>query len=683
MTTATAPPQSAPPVLTRGRINVIFVTIILGMLMAALDQTIVATALPTIVADLGDPGQMAWLVTAYLLAETISTAVVGKFGDMFGRKVVFQISAVVFILGSALSGLAWDMTILIVGRAIQGVGAGGLMVTAMALIADVIPLRERGKYQGAMGAVFGVTTVIGPTVGGLFTDHLSWHWCFYINVPIAIVMIAMAAKTIPVIKNAEKPVIDYLGLLLVAGGASALILGLEWGGDEYEWGSPVIFGLFASAVVMLTAFVFVERRAVAPILPMHLFRNPVFTVSSILSFIVGFAMLGAMTYLPTYLQYVDGVTATASGIRTLPMVVGLLTTSMLSGIVVSRTGRYKFFPVAGTAVMAVGLYLMSTMGADATVWQESLYMLVLGLGIGLAMQVLTIAVQNTVPYHEMGAATSGVTFFRTLGSAFGTAIFGTLFTNKLNPSLAEAYAQSPGIDPAMVASPAALHSLPDEQIVHIVNAYADTIDYVFFWVVPVALVGFVVAWFLKEVPLRDSARAGATDMGEGFAAPDTRDDNQHLARAVSNVISKDRDAIAEQILADSGSRLDRGQAWLLAQVHIRSRWQGGARLSEIGAAHHLPPQVLAPAFAVVAADGYVRMNGDELALTTMGRGEMDLLVNSWQDWIHRRLAGWNSVDRQEQARFTVATRNLAVRLLNEDEERFSTAETSPPTAAPQ
>ncbi|MEV0644220.1 MDR family MFS transporter [Phytomonospora sp. NPDC050363] len=665
--------QQAPPALTRGRINVIFVTIILGMLMAALDQTIVATALPTIVADLGDPGQMAWLVTAYLLAETISTAVVGKFGDMFGRKVVFQISAVVFIAGSALSGLAWDMTILIIGRAIQGVGAGGLMVTAMALIADVIPLRERGKYQGAMGAVFGVTTVIGPTVGGLFTDHLSWHWCFYINVPIAVIMIAMAAKTIPVVKSAEKPVIDYLGLLLVAGGSSSLILGLEWGGDEYEWGSPVIFGLFATAVVLLTAFVFVERRAVAPILPMHLFHNPVFTVSSILSFIVGFAMLGAMTYLPTYLQYVDGVTATASGIRTLPMVIGLLVTSILSGIIVSRTGRYKIFPIVGTAVMALGLYLMSTMGADATVWQQSLYMLVLGLGIGLAMQVLTIAVQNTVPYHEMGAATSGVTFFRTLGSAFGTAIFGTLFTNKLNPRLAEAYAQSPGIDPATVASPAALHALPDEQITLIVDAYADAIDYVFFWVVPVAVVGFIVAWFLKEVPLRDSARAGVTDMGEGFAAPDTRDENRHLERAVSQMIADDRGVIAEEILADSGSELGKGQAWLLAQVHIRSRWQGGARLSEIAAAHHVPPQVLRPAFAVTAAEGYVRVDGDHLALTTAGRDEMDLLVDAWQRWIHTRLSDWNSVDRQEQARFTEATRVLAVKLLNEDEDRFATS----------
>ncbi|WP_280396820.1 MDR family MFS transporter [Nocardia carnea] len=527
------------PTLDRRRRNIVFVTIVLGMLMAALDQTIVATTLPTIVADLGSAGHMAWLVTAYMLAEAVSTVLAGKFGDLFGRKLVFQISAVVFILGSVLAGVAQDMLTLIIARGIQGVGAGGLMVTAMALIADVIPLRQRGKYQGAMGAVFGVTTVLGPTLGGLFTDHASWRWCFYINVPVAVVMIVLAARTIPTVRPAVRPVIDYLGIALVALGVAGVILGLEWGGSEYAWGSPVIIGLFAGSVVLLAAFVLVENRAPEPMLPMDLFRNRVFTVCSILSFIVGFAMLGAMTYLPTYLQYVDGVSATESGLRTLPMVFGLLVTSIVSGNIVSTTGRYKPFPIAGAAVMALGLYLMSTMGRHTGIWLESLYMLVLGFGIGLSMQVLTIVVQNTVPYAQLGTATSGVTFFRTVGSAFGTAVFGTLYTGKLDPALAAALAES-GVAPEVAQSPAALRALPEATAAPIIEAYTTAIDTVFRWVVPVALAGFVVAWFLREVPLRDSTRARAAELGEGFSMPDTADRAAQLEHAVAQVLRRDQ-----------------------------------------------------------------------------------------------------------------------------------------------
>ncbi|WP_371477842.1 DHA2 family efflux MFS transporter permease subunit [Kitasatospora sp. NBC_00315] len=665
--TEAAPP--APAALSRRQTNVVFLTIVLGMLMAALDQTIVSTALPTIVADLGGGGHMAWVVTAYLLAETVATVLVGKFGDLFGRKIVFQLSAVVFIAGSVVSGAANGMTVLIIGRAVQGVGGGGLMVTAMALIADVIPLRERGKYQGALGAVFGVTTVVGPTLGGLFTDHASWRWCFYVNIPIAAVMIVMAARSIPSVRATVRPVIDYLGIVLVALGACGLVLGLEWGGNEYAWNSAVIIGLFVGSIVLLTAFVLVELRAPEPMLPMHLFRNSVFTVCSILSFIVGFAMLGAMTYLPTYLQFVDGVSATGSGVRTLPMVVGLLGTSMVSGIVVSRTGRYRIFPILGTAVMAVGLYLMSTMDRSTGTWLESLYMFILGLGIGLAMQVLTIAVQNTVPYHELGTATSGVTFFRTLGSSFGTAVFGTLFNNRLGPNLEQAFAQSPGVPPEAVQSPAGLRALPEAQALPFIDAYADTINYVFQWVVPVALVGFVVAWFLKEVPLRDSARAGASDMGEGFGAPDSADADKQLERALANVLrrTKGRPEVGRRLLADSGSAAAPEQAWMLGQIYWRTRLQGGAVLSAIAAAHHMPEEVLRPAAERTLGAGYAESDGDRLTLTPAGQREVDRLAEAWRRWLDHHLDDWDVTDPTDRARLDRAVESIAARLFEDDQ----------------
>jgi EmrB/QacA subfamily drug resistance transporter len=661
----------APPVLDNRRRNIVFVTIMLGMLLAALDQTIVGTALPTIVADLGGAAHMSWVATAYLLAETVATALAGKFGDLFGRKLVFQASTVVFITGSFLCGTATNMTTLVMWRGLQGIGAGGLMVTAMALIADVIPLRERGRYQGAMGAVFGVSTVVGPLLGGLFTDHLSWRWAFYVNVPIAIIVVIAAARTIPVVKSISRVVVDYVGIGLVAVGASALVLATSWGGSEYAWGSTVIIGLFAGGAVALALFCWAETRATEPMLPMRLFRNPVFTVCSALSFIVGFAMLGAMVFLPSFLQYVDGDSATVAGVRTLPLVLGLLVASIFSGNVISKTGQYRYFPIVGSLVMAVGLYLLSLMGPGTSWWLTSLYMVVLGAGLGLCMQVLTIAVQNTVDYADLGTATSGVTFFRTLGGAFGTAVFGTIYTNALTPDLTSAVAsavQTGAATPQTIAaaaeSPQRLHMLPAAAREPIIEAYADALQTVFMWTIPVAVLGFVVALFLKQVRLRDSARLSSTDIGEGFGSP-TGDSQNVLEAAVARILRATESDTLRRLVADSGTRLDVAGAWTVIQVEVANRRFGEADLEAIALRRRVPPEVLAPVFDRMVSEGYLTSAGRVYTHTEAGHREADLIRRAWATWLEQRVE--HDIGRPPETDLRDAVETIARRLLAEDE----------------
>jgi len=621
----------------RSRQNAVFGAVALGMLLAALDQTIVSTALPTIVGDLGGATHLSWVVTGYLLAETVSTALIGKFGDVFGRKQMFLLSVVVFLVGSFFCGFANSMTWLIGFRMLQGLGAGGLLVTSSALIADVIPLRERGRYQGALGSVFGVVTVIGPLLGGLFVDHLSWRWAFYVNIPIGIIVIAVAVPAIPAVRSALKPVVDYLGIILITLGASGLTLVTSWGGTTYPWLSPTIIWLAAGSVVALVLFVLVERRAAEPVLPIRLFRNPVFAVAGPLSFIVGFAMLGGITFLPTYLQYVQGTSATLSGIRMLPMVLGLLIAAIGSGNAVSRTGRYRVYPIVGSIGMVAGLYLLSMLDEHTGFWLMSLYMFVLGVGVGLSMQVLVIAVQNTVDYSDLGVATSGVTFLRTIGSSFGVAVFGSVYASQLGRKIAAAL--PPGVDPRAAQSPAALHKLPAQLAAPVVHAYAQSLHVVFLAGVPVALAAFVLSLFLKEVPLRGTARAAATDMGEGFAMPESPDADQNLERALANLLRKERRQMHSAVLAVSP--LDEAEAWCVVKVAFGERRHGAASVARIAEEVHVPAKVLQPAFDHAIESGFLRSSRDGLHLTELGEDEFGTLAAAWQNWVTERLADWN------------------------------------------
>lgn len=524
MSTA-SPPASAAPTepayLPTRQLWAVIGALMLGMLLAALDQTIVSTALPTIVGEFGGIDKLPWVATAYLLTSTASTPLYGKVSDMLGRKPVFQFAIITFLLGSVLAGASQSMEMLIATRALQGIGAGGLMALVFAIVGDIVPPRERPKYMAPFVAVWGISSVAGPLLGGLLTEHVSWRWIFYVNLPVGAVTLVVVALVLKASISKQQHRIDYLGATLMVASITSVLLYLSWAGTSYGWFDALSLSVLGAGLLLGAVFIWVETRVAEPILPLSLFKNDVVTVTSVIGFALGLAMFGSTIYIPLYLQIVNGVSPTESGLQMLPLMGGIMIASVGSGRIITRIGRYKIFPVMGTAILSVGLFLLSLLDSSTDYWQSGLSMFVVGFGVGLVMQVLMVAVQNSVDFSMLGVATSMSTFFRSMGGTLGIAILGAVLTSRFTSELeqrvpAEALAQVG--DPAQLENPAVIQTLPEPLHGQVVESLVDGLQSVFLWSVPVAVVGFVFALLLREVPLRGRGPVPPEDEAEGEAA---------------------------------------------------------------------------------------------------------------------------------------------------------------------
>jgi EmrB/QacA subfamily drug resistance transporter len=630
------------PAGTEGpRVRLIFGALLLVLLLASLDQTIVSTALPTIVGDLGGLSHLSWVVTAYLLASTVSGPLYGKLGDLYGRKIVLQVAIVLFLIGSALCGQSQSMTELIAFRALQGLGGGGLLVSTMAAIGDIIPPRDRGRYQGFFGAVFGVATVIGPLLGGFFVDNLTWRWIFYVNLPLGLIALGVIGAAFKPRSEHVHHRIDYLGAAVLTAGLSAIVLFTSLGGTSYSWGSPFMVALIVIGVAMLVLFPFIEHRASEPILPNALFRNRVFVVASAVGFIIGLALFGAITFLPLYLQVVKGHSPTTSGLLITPMMAGLLVTSILSGNLISRFGRYRPFPIAGTAIATVGLFLLSHIGLATTTVTVALDMVVLGLGLGMTMQVLVLATQNSVDYRYLGVATSGSTLFRQIGGSIGVSAFGAIFSNNLSRELASRIPKSVHVPTA--ANPAVVSHLPAAIKGPYISAFSAALQPVFTVAAAVSFVAFLLSWLLREIPLRQTA--AAEGVGETFAAPRHDSSEHELERILSSLMQREeRQRVYETLIDRSGVQVTPPEGWLLNRIGERAPTSAPAMAEEL----HLSPDQLREPLDGLTRHAYV-MTDDEhhLELTPAGSAASEQLIAAGRAELCRLLDGWRPEEDED------------------------------------
>ncbi|WP_378143636.1 MDR family MFS transporter [Cnuibacter sp. UC19_7] len=531
--TATAP---APLLLTKRRIWIIFSALIAGMLLSSLDQTIVSTAMPTIVGQLGGVENQVWITTAYLLATTIVMPIYGKFGDVLGRRNLFLFAIALFTLASVGCAFATDFWMFVVFRAIQGLGGGGLMILSQAIIADIVPANERGKYLGPLGGIFGLSAVAGPLLGGFFVDHLTWQWAFYINIPVGIAafVIALVALTLPN-KKATQP-IDILGVLFLSAATTCLIFFTDFGGSkDHGWGAIETWAWGVGLVVAAALFIFTESRAKDPIIPLGLFKNPIFVNATAIGLTLGIGMFAAIGFIPTFLQMSSGTSAAASGLLMLPMMVGLLGTSIASGIIITRTGKYRLFPILGTLITAAAMVAMTTLAATTPVWLICVYLFFFGAGLGLIMQVVVLVVQNAVPAAQIGVATSSNNYFREVGAALGTAVFGTIFTTRLSENLTSVFTQAgaSAADASQATAtldPQALNQLPEAVHQGVVDAYADALAPVFWYLLPFIAAAFVLSLFLKQIPLQDVSGLVARGEAIGGEEAERLEAEQRAAR---------------------------------------------------------------------------------------------------------------------------------------------------------
>ncbi|MAT17098.1 MAG: MFS transporter [Leifsonia sp.] len=533
---------TAPLLLTQRRIWIIFSALIAGMLLSSLDQTIVSTAMPTIVGELGGVEHQVWITTAYLLATTIVMPIYGKFGDLLGRRRLFLVAIALFTLASIGCAFAGDFWSFVVFRAMQGLGGGGLMILSQAIIADIVPANQRGKYLGPLGGIFGLSAVAGPLLGGYFVDHLTWQWAFYINIPIGIAAFVIAFVTLTLPNKRVERRIDVLGVVFLSAATTCLIFFADFGGDaDYGWGSLATWAWGAGLAVAATAFVVTEARAEDPIIPLSLFRNPIFINATAIGLTLGLSMFSAIAFIPTFLQMSSGTSAAVSGLLMIPMMVGLMGMSIMSGILITRTGRYRIFPILGTVLTAIALALMTTLAASTPLWLICTYLFIFGAGLGLIMQVVVLVVQNAVPATQLGTATSTNNYFREVGASLGVAIFGTIFTTRLAENLREVFTDAGATaEEAATASatidPQSLSELPDAVRDGIVTAYADALAPVFWYVLPFVGIAFLLSLVLKQIPLSDVA--GLVARGEAIGGEEA-EQLESAARGATTSAARD------------------------------------------------------------------------------------------------------------------------------------------------